>query len=103
MFIPQFHRGDVPKYLHFVKPAGLWVKGEEIRRSTSPVDNLARTDDPFDISAGADLLFNGDDNLEGTVLYEEQFSIPATPSEVSVSERDCFENQEEMPDSKGTD
>ena len=103
MFIPQFHRGDVPKYLHFVKPAGLWVKGEEIRHSTSPVDNLARTDDPFDVSAGADLLFNGDDNLEGTVLYEEQFLILATPSEASVSERDCFENQEEMPDSKGTD
>ena len=86
-----------------MKPAGLWVKGEEIRHGTSPVDNLARTDDPFDVSAGADLLFNGDDNLEGTVLYEEQFLFPATPSEASVSERDCFENQEEMPDSKGTD
>lgn len=87
-----------------MKPAGLWVKGEEICRSTSPVDNLARTDNPgLDVSAGADLLFNGDDDLEGTLLYEEQFLIPATPSEASVSERECFENQEEMPDSKGTD
>lgn len=87
-----------------MKPAGLWVKGEEIGRSTSPVDNLARTGDPLDVSAaGADLLFNGDDDFEKTVLYEEQFLIPATPSEASVSERECFENQEEMPDSKGTD
>lgn len=93
--IPQFHRGDVPKYLHFVKPAGFWIKGAEVRSRTAPDDNHYLIDDNHDISE-TDFLLQGEYDGEETVLYEEHFVMPATPSEASVSDR------EEMADSRGS-
>ena len=93
--IPQFHRGDVPKYLHFVKPAGFWIKGAEVRSRTAPDDTHYLIDDNRDISE-TDFLLQGEYDGEETILYEEQFVMPATPSEASVSDR------EEFLDSRGS-
>jgi len=86
-----FHRGDVPKYLHFVKPAGFWIKGAEIHSRTAPDDSLSMIDNHHDFSARTDLPLHGEDDVEEQVLYEEQFLVPATPTEDSVSDREYRE------------
>ena len=85
MFFFQFHRGDVPKYLHFVKPAGYWIRGAELHPRYGPDDNLSMLDDA---SARSDFPLHGEDDMEETVLFEEQFIVPATPSEASLSDRE---------------
>lgn len=78
-----FHRGDVPKYLHFVKPAGFWIKGEEVR--TSVGNEMLSDTYPEVLLEGGD---DDDDDDEEIVLYQEQFIIPPTPSASSMSDRD---------------
>lgn len=90
-----FHRGDVPKYLHFVKPAGFWIRGAEIHPRTGNDEDLSVLDDHQDVLARTDFPLYGDDDVEETVLYEEQFIIPATPSEASLSDREYSPEQDE--------
>ena len=87
-----------------MKPAGYWIKGGEIHPKTASEDNITAIDNQYDVLARSDFPLPGEDDAEETVLYEEQFVLPATPSETSLSDREYGEDdQEETPDqSKGT-
>lgn len=76
-----FQRGDVPKYLHFVKPAGFWVRGEGSHPKTCPDDDPSLLNDNQ-----LDFPLNYEDDFDETVLFEEQFIVPASPSEASFTE-----------------
>lgn len=76
-----------------MKPAGFWIKGAEVHPRTDP-DCIV---DHHDVSARSDLSLHVQDDIEETVLYEEQFVMPATPSEASLSDRE----DEERPESRG--
>lgn len=76
-----------------MKPAGFWIRGAEIHPRTGNDDDLSVLDDHQDVLAKTDFPLYGDDDVEETVLYEEQFIIPATPSEVSLSDRECSPEQ----------
>ena len=71
-----------------MKPAGFWRRGEEIHPRTGHEDNLSVLGDHQDVSARTDFPLDGEDDMEETVLYEEQFIVPATPSEASLSDRE---------------
>ena len=68
-----------------MKPAGFWIKGAEVHSRTTPADNQYFIDDNHDISA-TDFLLQGEYDGEETVLFEDQFVMPATPSEASISD-----------------
>ena len=76
-----------------MKPAGFWIRGAEIHPQTGHDDNLSVLDDHQDVLAKTDFPLYGDDDMEETVLYEEQFIIPATPSEASLSDREYSPEQ----------
>ena len=96
--ILQFQRGNVPKYLHFVKPAGLWVHGADIHHTSGSDDNVSGTDEPnaYDMSTGTNLSRHGSDEMDVTFLHEEQFLVSASPSVESLSD------QENWPELEGT-
>ena len=80
-----------------MKPAGFWIRGAELHPRTGHEDDLSVLDDHHDVSATTDFPLHGElDDGEETVLYEEQFLVPATPSEGSISDREYF------PDTRGT-
>ena len=76
-----------------MKPAGFWIRGAEIHPRTSHDDDLSVLDDHPDVLARTDFPLYGDDNMEEIVLHEEQFLIPATPSEASLSDREYSPEQ----------
>ena len=76
-----------------MKPAGFWIRGAEIHLRTGNDDDLSVLDDHQDVLAKTDFPLYGEDDMEGTVLYEEQFIIPATPSEASLSDREYSPDQ----------
>ena len=72
-----------------MKPAGFWIRGAEIHPRTGRDDDLSVFDDhDQDVLAKTDFPLYGEDDIEETVLFEEQFIIPATPSEASFSDRE---------------
>ena len=71
-----------------MKPAGFWVRGAGIHPRSGTDDDLSLLGDNQDVLARADFPLHGEDDVEDTVLYEEQFIVPATPSEASVSDRE---------------
>ena len=70
-----------------MKPAGFWVRGEGGHLKAGPDDDLSLLNDNQDVLARADFPLNYEDDLDETVLFEEQFIVPASPSEAS-SERE---------------
>ena len=66
-----------------MKPAGFWIKGEEVRTSVGN-EMLSDTYPEVLLEEGDD----DDDDDEEIVLYQEQFIIPPTPSASSMSDRD---------------
>ena len=76
-----------------MKPAGFWIRGAEIHPRTGNDDDLSVLDDHQDVLAKTDFPLYGDDDVEESVLYEEQFIIPATPSEASLSGREYSPEQ----------
>lgn len=70
-----------------MKPAGFWVRREGGHLKTGPDDDLSLLNDNQDVLARADFPLNYEDDLDETVLFEEQFIVPASPSEAS-SERE---------------
>lgn len=81
-----FHRGDVPKYLHFVKPSSYWIKGAQ-SYPRIVADNESMMDDH-----SGDL----EEDREEIVFYQEQFLVPATPSEASLSDRDELQDADDL-------
>ena len=76
-----------------MKPAGFWIRGAEIHPRTGHDEDLSVLDDHPDVLARTDFPLHGDDGMEETVLYEEQFLIPGTPSEASLSDREYSPEQ----------
>lgn len=76
-----------------MKPAGFWIRGAEIHPRTGHDDDLSVLDDHQDVLTRADFPLDGEDDMEETVLYEEQFTVPATPSEASLSDREYSPEQ----------
>ena len=76
-----------------MKPAGFWIRGAEIHPRTGRDDDLSVLDDHQGVLAKTDFPLYGEDDLEETVLFEEQFIIPGTPSEASLSDREYSPEQ----------
>ena len=68
-----------------MKPSSYWIKGAR------SCPRIAVDDESIINDYSGDLL-QGEDEEEEIVLYQEQFLVPATPSEASLSDRDEFQD-----------